>query len=155
MQQLLIAVQAELRNRIGYIRKQDIYIAPSVYTIDVGAKMPCIGIKDGKPSSRDLAGGVVETMLPVHFSVFVRLAKEPERAIIGDVSTSRPGVLAVAEDIKQLLLGNLLGFAPEIQAARLTDESESEMYVDPQSKGIQRKQLTITYTRETAGTCGG
>ena len=154
MKQILLAVQAELKNYLDYIRDRDIFIAPSVYSINTAAKMPCVGIKDGKPVLRELTCCAEEWLLPVHFSIFVQLAKEPERTIIGDASTTQPGVLAIADDIKTKLVGNLLGMDPIIQAALLTDESESEMFIDPASRGIQRKELTITYTKEVTGSCG-
>lgn len=154
MKQVLLAVQAELRNYLDYIRDRDIFIAPSVYSINTGAKMPCVAIKDGRPEMRELSCCAVEWKLPVHLVVFVQLAKDTDRAIIGDASTTQAGVLTIADDIKQKLVGNLLGMEPIIQAAILTDEMESEMFIDPQSNGIQRKQLTITYTKEVQGPCG-
>ncbi len=154
---IIRAVQVELRAKLPYIRDADIYIAPSVYSINSGVKFPCIGIKDGRPESMERAGGVVEWTLPIHCSVFVKLAKDAERAIIGDDATLRPGVLEIAGDICDALSGNLLGLAVDhgLQAAMVTGETASEMFVDPQSNGIQRIQVTITYTRETSATCGG
>ena len=154
MQTIMQAIQARLRSELAYVRDRDIFIAPSVYSINSGAKMPCIGIKDGRPELTELACCAAEWSLPVHLVIFVKLAKEPERSIIGDTSTTRAGVLAIADDIRRLLVGNLLGLEPEVQAALLTSESESEMFVDPATNGIQRKQLTITYTKEVQLPCG-
>jgi len=154
MQQILLAVQEELRGYLDYIRSRDIYIAPSVYSINTGAKMPCIGVKDGRPVLRETSCCVAEWELPVHISIFVQLAKDPERTIIGDASSTSPGVLTIAADIKDRLVDNLLGMDPVVQSALLTDEQESQMFIDHKSNGIQNKQLTITYTKEVQLSCG-
>lgn len=148
----ILAVQQELRQRLVYMRAGDIFVAPSVYYLPPGAKTPCIGIKDGRPTRRELGGGVVELTLPVHIAMFVRLAKDASRSIIGEESQLHPGILQIEEDVLGALVNNRLNLGGVISAL-VTSQDESEMFIDASSGGIQRKQVTVTYTKETPCTC--
>jgi len=153
----LLAVRDELRQRpeLAYIRDVDIAIVPSLYHLPGDApKFPCIAVKDGKPVRRELSGGAIEWRLPVHVVVYTNLQKDQERSVVGDASTGQPGILTLARDVCAVLANNLLGLEPLIQAALVTDEGESETYIKADESGTQRKQITITYTKETEGTCG-
>lgn len=153
----ILAVRDELRERpeLSYIRDIDIAIVPSLYHLPGDApKFPCIAVKDGKVVRREMTCGVIEWQLPVHVVVYTNLQKDQERSVVGDVSTGQPGILTVARDVCAVLANNLLGLEPMIQDALITDEGASETYIKADESGTQRKQITITYTKETDGTCG-
>lgn len=153
----LIAVRDELQAdaRLDYVRDADIAIVPSdLHLPGLGPKFPCIAVKDGKIVRRKLAGGGVEWRMDVQVMVYTALQKDQERSVIGDASSGQPGILRLALDVCSVLDDNLLGMAPLIQEAEITAEEESGVYARDETSAIQRKKITITYTKETEGSCG-
>lgn len=153
----LIAVRDELQARpeLSYVRDADIAIVPSEQHLPGPApKFPCIAVKDGKISRRELSGGAKEWRMEVKVMVYTALQKDQERSVIGDASAGQPGILLLARDVCAVLADNLLGMEPLIQAADITAEEESNLYVRDESSAIQRKKIIIIYTKETQGSCG-
>lgn len=146
MKALLKAVQAALKAGMSGIRKGDVFITPHEAFLPRSQNMPCLGIKDGGVSRRELTGGAVEENLEVVVIVFTSLRKEHEAVILGD--SKEKGVLDLADAVRGILDRNLLDL-PGMEYAWCAQESGSEMFED-ESRAIQRKLLAFQYTREVA-----
>jgi len=148
MKDILSAIKTTLQDGLTAIRDGDVFITPALNFLPSGVRSNlAVGIKDGPVARRDLSCAVVEKTMQVQIAAFVRLQK-PEAAIMGDESTSSPGVLDAIDDIEQLLTDNLLGVAGLI-SARPGPESPSELLVADESKAVwQTKTITYTYVWE-------
>jgi len=147
MKALLTAVKAELQSRLKYnIRKDDVFITPHVDYIPAAAKMPCIGIKDGRVLRKELAGGEMEYTLHIRIAVFVQNHKGIEYVILGDDPSNRDGVLDIEEDIHEILDENLLGIA-RMEDAFCTESAESDM-VGRDKDLLQQKIITYEYLQK-------
>lgn len=145
MKTLLSALKTAIQTDLDYIRNADVYITPHLNLIPSAVRPPCIGIKDGKITREELAGGYLEETLTVRIVAYVQLAKE-EAGIMGDGAAGRKGVLDIASDIHESLDENLLGIAG-MQAAFSPSEAESEMFGGI-ADGLQRKIIEYQYVRE-------
>lgn len=146
MKALLKAVQAALRAGMSEIRAGDVFITPHEAFLPKGMSMPCLGIKDGGVSRRELTGGAVGEVLEVVVIVFTSLRKDHEAVILGD--SKEKGVLDLADEVRGILDRNLLGL-PGMEYAWCAQDQASEMFED-ESRAIQRKLLAFQYEREVA-----
>ncbi len=149
MDELLLAIQSTLREELSYIRDRDIFITPHVAARPPGVKEPSIGIKDGKVDRKYLAGNEKELTMRVRLSIVVGLSKK-EASLIGDASAGQKGkgIIIINKECINILDGNFLGI-PGIIDARITDDPESVHYVTKEKNNFQRKELGLTYIKQT------
>lgn len=148
MNNLLAAIRDELKasTTFSHVRNEDIFVALNVEWFPDQCRTPFVGIKDGIVTrSQEIDDGLLEELY-VSIIVWVRLLK-PEAAILGDSSSGQVGILEVTKDIHEVLDANTLGCVGIIDAF-CENESESELFLDPNSSFLQRKILTYKYTRE-------
>ena len=145
MKALLTALKSQVQTALTYVRALDVRVVPHVDVMPVGAKSPCIGLKDGPVQCVELAGGMMRWIMKVHLVVYVRLAKD-EASVMGDVAASRKGVLDIADDLHENLDENLLSISG-MESAYCPAETESEL-VTIDGDAFQRKILTYQYEKE-------
>lgn len=145
MKDLLAAIKTKLQTGLTYIRDRDINIVPHTNYIPNAIKTYGIGIKDGKITRKEQAGGMIEITLEVKLAVYVQLAKD-EASIMGDTSTSKKGLLEVSDDIHSSLDENMLSITG-MQEAFSPSETESELFGDDRET-LQRKIITYRYVKE-------
>jgi len=146
MKDLLTAIQTQLRTDLTYIRDSDIYIAPHENYIPSQVRPPCVGIKDGIITRRELAAGMMEYTLNVTIVIMVQLAKD-EANIIGDTATGKKGVIEIADGVHASLDENLLGITGMQEAVSDPTESGSELFGD-EKEVLQRKRINYQYVKE-------
>lgn len=145
MKDLLNAIKSELQSGLDYIRAGDIFVTRSGAWIPEGVKLPAVGIKDGRVTREELAGGMWQVRLGVTIFVHVQLAKD-EASIMGDAAAGRKGVLDIVDDIHTALDENLLDI-DGMQEAFSPSEGESEWLSDERG-GVQQKAVIYEYVKE-------
>ncbi|MBW1777100.1 MAG: hypothetical protein JRJ54_05830 [Deltaproteobacteria bacterium] len=145
MKSLLLAVQAQLRTDLTYIRDGDIYIAPHENYIPSHVRPPCIGVKDGRITRRELVSGMWEVRAQVILAVYTMLAKE-EASVIGDGATGQKGILEIAEDIHASLDENRLGVSGVLSAFSPQETPSTLFGTEPPF--LQQKLITYEYETE-------
>ena len=145
MKALLQKIKETLQENLDYVRDKDIYITPHINLVPPASKYPCIGLKDGRVTRKELAGDMLEITMQVHIVPYVRLIKEDETGIQG--TAIKKGILDMVQDIHAVLDDNLI--LPEIQAAFCPAERESELFNDGKIV-LTRKVLTYEYVKEVA-----
>jgi len=142
------AIRQALReaSSLAYIRDADIFAAPHINFIPGGVKEYFIGVKDGPSRRRELTCGMTEVTADVHLCCWVRIA-DYETSVIGEESSVTRGALEVARDVAAVLKDNRLGIKG-MQAALLTAEPPSDLFVSDTGTSYQRKMVTLTYTWE-------
>ncbi len=145
MKSLLSAIKTQLQTSLTYIRDSDIFITPHENYIPHAVRPPCVGIKDGNIQRTPSMGGCVESALTVFIIVFVQMQKD-EASIMGDVSTTKKGVLDVCSDIETALNNNLLSLSG-VTHAWCASSAQSELFGD-ERESLQRKILTVIYEKE-------
>ncbi len=147
MEELLLAIQAALRTAtvLSYVRDNDIYITPSLYYYPQQSQFPCIGLKDGLVDKKEKMGNMLSYIRSVGIAIFVREVSGIESSIIGDIATSRKGVLAIEHDIDRVLDNNKLGIDGMDKA--LSDKAEPSQYFTREEgqAGLQLKILEYKY----------
>lgn len=137
MKNLLLKIQAELREIDG-IRDRDVFLSVDKDLIPNRAKLPCIGVKDGKVGRKDLMGGSTELRLPVEVYVYEKVTTEENAAI---------SILDRAGDVHAALDDNLLG--DYVQDVSTGDENPIQVLYRKDGL-VLRKELLFTYEREEA-----
>ena len=145
MKALLQKIKETLQENLDYVRDKDIYITPHINLVPPASKYPCIGLKDGRVTRKELAGDMLEITMQVHIVPYVRLIKEDETGIQG--TAVKKGILDMVQDIHDVLDDNLI--LPEIQAAFCPAERESELFNDGKIV-LTRKVLIYEYVKEVA-----
>ena len=145
MKELLLAIQAQLRTDLTYVRSGDIYITPHLNYIPSHVRAPCIGIKDGGITRREELFGMWELTMAISIVVYVQLLKD-EASIIGDAAADQKGVLDIIDDINASLDENLLDI-DGMQAAYSPSEGASEMFGNEEA-GLQSKVINFEYIKE-------
>lgn len=146
MKDLLLAIQAELRRELTYIRDGDIFITPHLNYIPHVFKNAFVGIKDGRVTREELSGSMWRVTMRVKIASYVQLQKE-EASIVGDEASGIKGVLEIPDDINAALDENLLGIDGMIEAYCSPVEEESETFGD-EKEGLQRKIISVEYVKE-------
>ncbi|MBI9092300.1 MAG: hypothetical protein JEZ12_24055 [Desulfobacterium sp.] len=136
MRNLMLNIQALLREKLNDVRNRDVFLSPDLSIVPESVKFPCIGIKDGKVGRKELSGGVLELTLPVEIAVYERLIRESETVL---------NTLAVCEAVHIALKGNYLG--DYVKAVTSRDESPTQVLYKKQAL-ILRKIVPYTYERE-------
>lgn len=136
MKTLLQSIQTELQDGVEDVRERDVFLTPDPDILPDHVKMPCIGIKDGPVTRKDLMGGCVEKTLPVGIHCYVRLLKD-EAPILA--------LLDIAAAVVEALDDNLLdGYVREVSTG-----DESPITVMMLRDGlILRKTLNFEYVKE-------
>ncbi|OGV64130.1 MAG: hypothetical protein A2283_12425 [Lentisphaerae bacterium RIFOXYA12_FULL_48_11] len=73
MKGLLLAIKNELSGLFTGLRDSDIYLLPDANILPDGARLPCIGIKDGKTGISELPCDTLLNTLPVEVYCFDKL----------------------------------------------------------------------------------
>lgn len=148
MKDLLEAIKEHLQgdDNLDYVRDLDIEIVPHENYISHAFNQYYIGIKDGRITNTETAAGMVETRQQVKISLYVQLAKN-EAAIVGDISTSKKGILEFADDVNNALDENLFDIAGMMEAF-CPEENESRFFGDEKDT-LQQKIMVFEYMKET------
>jgi len=144
MKELLTAIESALHGLSG-VRDADICITPDVNYLASWVRFPCIGIKDGPIEHIEMFGGQMGYTMYVDIVMYVQLQK-PERGVSGDTSTSRTGILDLADSVHTILDENLLSISGMIQAVVET-ENASEVFGEADDL-ISRKIIRYKYEKE-------
>jgi len=144
MKEILKAVQAELRNRIGYVRSGDIFITADEDYMPNDVSFPCIGIKDGQTEKDFGMGGCADMKIQVLVMPVVNLLKR-EAALVGD--GVKKGLLDICSDITEILQDNLLGIDGMILADAALSQSPAQMVFNANYNMYFRKILKIQYEK--------
>lgn len=146
MLNILSAVKTNLQVALASdVRSGDIYVTPHVNYIPRSVKMPCVAIADGGLVRRELSGGAVEATVKLRIVVYVDLAKD-EAAILGDESTDRKGLIELAADIHDAVVGRGVT-ATGVLWGRCPAESPVEIFGD-ESNWVCRKILDYEFDCE-------
>ena len=149
---ILKKLKEELQ-KIEYVKAENVSIAPHEAIVPNSAQMPCILIKDGRITKKELFSNMMEETLDVKIAVYVKIQK-PEASIMGDPSTNQKGILEIVQEINSMLDENNLNI-DNIQSAICISETESEPFLRGEkttANMIQRKILTYQYIREVERT---
>jgi len=138
MNELLQAVRNSLQT-VGGLRARDVFITPHPNYIPTGVKQPCVGVKDGKITRKELAGGMVEETLQVICFPMVKVS--------GDGLTGADGLLSLEKEIVNHLDQNLLNL-PGMEYAWSPGSGESKMFFTDNKQWLSQKPITMEYTRE-------
>jgi len=138
MNELLQAVRDSLQT-LGGIRARDVFVTPHPNYIPTGVKQPCIGIKDGKITRKELTAGMIEETLQV--------VCFPMTKVSGDGLTDEGGLLSLEKAIEEKLDQNLLDL-PGMEYAWSPGSGESKMFYTDNKQWLNQKAITMEYTRE-------
>lgn len=138
MNELLRAVRDSLQT-LGRTRERDVFITPHPNYIPTAVRQPCIGVKDGKITRKELAGGMVEETLQVICFPMVKVS--------GDGLTDEDGLLSLEKAIEEKLDQNLLSL-PGMEYAWSPGSGESKMFFTDNKQWLSQKAITMEYTRE-------
>ncbi len=141
MKELLEAVAGRLRQETGV---RDVFVTTDEQTLLAGTRLPALAVKDGKVTTRKLAGGVVEKSMQVRVIAWAPQGKDAAQ-VMGDAT--QPGVLDLAAAAEGALDGELLGIDGMIDAQPV-EELASVLYINQQGKAIQQKIITFEYVRQ-------
>lgn len=136
MKNLILAIQTELQTKITAVRDRDVFLSPDLSIVPESVKFPCIGIKDGKVSRKELMGEAVELTLPVEIAVYQSLIRDDEAVL---------NTLTVCDAVHLALKENYLG--QYVKSVTRADESPIQVLYKKQAL-ILRKILPFTYERE-------
>ncbi|HHL35497.1 MAG TPA: hypothetical protein ENJ30_14150 [Desulfobulbaceae bacterium] len=142
MNELLEAVRKALSEGMPEIR--DVFIATDEQVLPAGARLPCIGIKDGTIKTRKLTCGVTEKTLQLSIIAWSPQGKDAAQ-VTGD--PTQPGVVQMIRDIEDVLDENMLSIVGMTYAGPV-EEAESRLFINKQNKTIQQKIIIFEYERE-------
>lgn len=123
---------------------RDIFIAIDELVLPAGAKLPCVGIKDGQVTTRKLACAVIEKTMQVTVICWAPQGKESAQ-VTGDAT--QPGAVSMTASVESVLDSNLLAIPGMIDADVMT-ETASRMFINAGKKSIQQKTITFEYVRQ-------
>ena len=138
MNELLAAARAALQT-LSEVRERDVFITSHPNFIPTGVRQPCIGIKDGKITRKELAGSMLEETLLLDCIGMVKVS--------GDGLTGDSGILQLITAIETKLDQNTLGL-PGMEFAWSPSETPSKMFFSDNKQCLVQKTITFQYTRE-------
>lgn len=136
MKTLLTSIRTALQTSIADVRSRDIFLTPDADMLPESAKLPCIGIKDGKLTRTELMGGCTEKNMPVEISVYVRLLRDDEAI---------EALLDICESAVDALADNLLN--DYVKEVSVGDETPIHLLFQKDAM-IIRKTIFMQYVRE-------
>lgn len=146
MHHLLPAIKTALEAITGV----DVFVTPDENFLPNNVRLPAIGIKDGAIRRAQGAGMTQMSTLEVKVIPWVFLAKAGA-SILGDASSSQPGIIALGDAIHTVLDDNLLGIAG-VESAFSSGESGSTLGI-MDAGDIVNKVITYTYEKQEDRPC--
>ncbi len=146
MHQLLQAIKTALEAITGV----DVFVTPDENFLPNNVRLPAVGIKDGAVRRVQGAGMTQVSTLEVKIIPWVFLAKD-EASILGDASSSEPGIIALSDEIHAVLDDNLLAVAG-VESAFSSGESGSVLGI-MDAGDIVNKVITYTYEKQGDRPC--
>lgn len=140
MQNLLPIIRQTLEVLPQLPRKSDCYITPHVNYMPTGTRQPCIGIKDGGTSRRELTCGGIEVEARVDLACMVLMSGDGETPMCGDA-----GVFALADDATALLLTGWLDLSG-CQGVEMGPDKPTELYQAENGQFLIKLVRTMVYT---------
>ena len=121
---------------------RSVFLTPHDTFMPAGTSCPAIGLKDGKSTWKELAGGMINLVIQVECICWVDMTSDGEEALVGE-----EGVVTILNKLRKQLNVNGLGII-QVNHAKPIGTTPSRLFMNENRQWLVKKSVTFEYDVE-------